>query len=97
MLIPCRSGRERSAASLWPYHADAAYFRAMALLSGLCALAVFAVEAYAIWFVVFANDMSDRDKYGILGEQQPLLLAASPAWWSAFNYSKQQQQIGSVE
>jgi hypothetical protein len=38
----------------------------MAILGGLCTFSVVAVEAYAIWFLVYANDMSDRDKYGIL-------------------------------
>jgi hypothetical protein len=63
-----RCGRDRAAATLWPYPADAHYFRAMSVLSGICALTVFAIEAYAIWFVVFANDMKDRDKFGILGK-----------------------------
>jgi hypothetical protein len=40
------------------------------MLSGMCALTVFAIEVYAIWFVVFASDIRDRDTYGILGKQQ---------------------------
>jgi hypothetical protein len=52
---------------LWPYPADAIYFRALAFLSGLCALTVFVIEVYGIWFVVFASDIRDRDTFGILG------------------------------
>jgi hypothetical protein len=43
------------------------YFKSMAVLSGICAFMTVAVEAYAIWFVVFAKDITDRDRYGILG------------------------------
>jgi hypothetical protein len=53
---------------MWPYPGDVHYFRAMAVLGSLCTVIVVAVEAYAIWFLMYANDMSDRDKYGILGK-----------------------------
>jgi hypothetical protein len=33
-----------------------------------CFFTVVAVEAYALWFLLFARDISDRDRYGILGE-----------------------------
>jgi hypothetical protein len=51
----------------------------MSVLSGICALTVFAIEAYAIWFVVFANDMKNRDKFGILGKHWRAYAFATPS------------------
>lgn len=67
LCVACRSGRDRAHATFWPYPADVKYFKSMAVLSGICAFMTVAVEAYAIWFVVFAKDITDRDRYGILG------------------------------
>ncbi|WIA17081.1 hypothetical protein OEZ85_013980 [Tetradesmus obliquus] len=61
-----RSGADRAAASLWPYAADRLYFFGMAVVGLLCFFTVLAVEAYALWFLMFARDISDRDRYGIL-------------------------------
>jgi hypothetical protein len=73
---------------MWPYPGDVRYFRAMAVLGALCMLSVVAVEAYAIWFLFYAKENSDRDKYGILGEPAPFLLHSSchsecyfSMWW----------------
>lgn len=55
-------------ATMWPYPRDAIYFGMLAMLASLCWFAVFIIEAYAIWFVVFANENTVRDKYGVLGE-----------------------------
>uniref|UniRef100_A0A383VZN3 Uncharacterized protein n=1 Tax=Tetradesmus obliquus TaxID=3088 RepID=A0A383VZN3_TETOB len=51
---------------MWPYPGDVRYLRGMALLGTLCMLSVVAVEAYAIWFLIYANDIKDRDTFGIL-------------------------------
>jgi hypothetical protein len=39
----------------------------MAILGALCTFSVVAVEAYAIWFLLYAKDISDRYTYGVLG------------------------------
>lgn len=62
----CKDGRKY--ATMWPYPRDATYFRMLAIVSILCWLAIFAIEAYAIWFVVYANENGVRDKFGVLGE-----------------------------
>lgn len=54
---------------MWPYAGDIVYFWALGIIGSTCFLTVVAVEAYALWFLLFATDMSDRDKYGITGEQ----------------------------
>jgi hypothetical protein len=82
-------------ATLWPYPGDRAYFRALALLSGICATTVFAIEAYAIWFVVFANDMRERDKYGILGEYSFRHNTSSTHSASLLHHTQQRQQQAS--
>jgi hypothetical protein len=52
---------------MWPYPNDATYFRLLAHLSGITALVVFCIEAYAVWFVVFAKNDADSATYGIKG------------------------------
>eukprot|EP00775_Hariotina_reticulata_P001342 gene1342-1685_t len=64
-----RSRRPRAAASLWPYPGDTAYFIGMAIVGMMCTLSIVAAEVYAIWYLLFAQDVSDRDTYGILGER----------------------------
>lgn len=65
LLSACRSGKPGP--HMWPYPGDVRYLRAMAVLGTLCMLSVVAVEAYAIWFLIYANDIKDRDTFGILG------------------------------
>jgi hypothetical protein len=38
----------------------------LAAVGLFCFFTVVAVEAYALWFLLFARDISDRDRYGIL-------------------------------
>jgi hypothetical protein len=63
----CRSGGDRAHASFWPYAGDRLYFHGLAAVGLFCFFTVVAVEAYALWFLLFARDISDRDRYGILG------------------------------
>jgi hypothetical protein len=63
---------------MWPYPNDATYFRLLAFLSGVTALVVVCIEAYAIWFVMFAKNDGDSAMYGIKGEW--LVLAAPCAY-----------------
>jgi hypothetical protein len=73
---------------MWPYLRDANYFRMLSFMSGLSMLAVVAVEAYAIWFVVYAKSNEDRDAYGIQGtcctRCEALISSACLCWptWS---------------
>ncbi|WIA21570.1 hypothetical protein OEZ85_000762, partial [Tetradesmus obliquus] len=64
LLRTTRSGKPGP--HMWPYPGDVRYLRAMAVLGTLCMLSVVAVEAYAIWFLIYANDIKDRDTFGIL-------------------------------
>ena len=66
----CRCRKDRAAAGQWPYPGDVAYFHALGIIGSLCFLTVIGVEMYALWFLLFGTDMSDRDMYGILGEHK---------------------------